>query len=316
MAVPTWQGFVETTRDALHIFEACFNGTLPICSSRPRDRSIIVSGNVFVYDEANSGIIRWTDGIQWSPSRILTNFLIYRQLDDNIAQRDKRRARKQSQREAKAGEPYPNPASSAATSSSTKEIQLTSRDTPVGQVEGPETRANTDRRLVGSLMDSYRFKNDGLLKKAITITMNDLPYHLIAYYSLNDAKFYLKTPRDDFHLKDLWIRDTLLDQTKLMSFHIDDTGDEDLDQANRARSIAFDDHQNGFYPPPLHLASPYNVPQDQALRPLLSQGIDTSPHPPLTGPGSAPTSPYDVATCYQRACACACHYQNQFYPQQ
>lgn len=61
--VPTWQGLVETTRDALYIFEACLNGTLPFCSGRPHDHSVIVSGNVFVYEEASSGIRRWTDGI-------------------------------------------------------------------------------------------------------------------------------------------------------------------------------------------------------------------------------------------------------------
>ena len=83
--VPTWNGRVETTRDALLTFEACVQSIFHLCSCRPQDRerdSLIASGNIFVYEEAASGIKRWTDGIPWSPSRILTNFLVYRQLDN------------------------------------------------------------------------------------------------------------------------------------------------------------------------------------------------------------------------------------------
>ena len=57
--VPTWRGHIETTKDALIIFEACFTGQLAHCFRRPHDRErnqLIVSGNVFVYEEATSGI--------------------------------------------------------------------------------------------------------------------------------------------------------------------------------------------------------------------------------------------------------------------
>jgi hypothetical protein len=37
---------------------------------------MVQSGSVFVYDEQESGIKRWTDGHSWSPSRILANFLV------------------------------------------------------------------------------------------------------------------------------------------------------------------------------------------------------------------------------------------------
>ncbi|KAF9106384.1 hypothetical protein BGX29_009677 [Mortierella sp. GBA35] len=42
--------------------------------------SLIVPGSVFVFDENESGICRWTDGRIWSPSRICGNFLVYREL--------------------------------------------------------------------------------------------------------------------------------------------------------------------------------------------------------------------------------------------
>ncbi|TPX45076.1 hypothetical protein SeMB42_g03178 [Synchytrium endobioticum] len=78
----TFHGLVETTVDALLIFEACRTGHLKRVTRRlrHRERANVQSGCVFVYDETESGVKRWTDGIAWSPSRILGNFLIYRQL--------------------------------------------------------------------------------------------------------------------------------------------------------------------------------------------------------------------------------------------
>lgn len=86
----TFHGLVETTSDALRIFELCRHGRLGRVRRRlhERERRQIKSGSIFVFDEAESGIRRWTDGRLWSPSRILGNFLVYRelerrQLDDN-----------------------------------------------------------------------------------------------------------------------------------------------------------------------------------------------------------------------------------------
>ncbi|KAF8940056.1 hypothetical protein BGZ47_007902 [Haplosporangium gracile] len=49
-------------------------------SSTTTNPSLIVPGSVFVFDEEESGICRWTDGKIWSPSRICGNFLVYREL--------------------------------------------------------------------------------------------------------------------------------------------------------------------------------------------------------------------------------------------
>ncbi|ORZ10946.1 Gti1/Pac2 family-domain-containing protein [Lobosporangium transversale] len=75
--VETFHGYVETTQDTLLIFEACRRGLLPrICRRlQEKERRIVQSGTVFVFDERESGIKRWTDGLIWSPSRILGNFL-------------------------------------------------------------------------------------------------------------------------------------------------------------------------------------------------------------------------------------------------
>lgn len=81
--IETFYGLVENTLDALRIFQMCREGRLNRVRRRlhERERRLIRSGSVFVFDEEESGIRRWTDGRLWSPSRILGNFLIYRELE-------------------------------------------------------------------------------------------------------------------------------------------------------------------------------------------------------------------------------------------
>lgn len=81
------------------------------------------------------GIKRWTDGRVWSPSRILGNFLIYRELDKNNS----------------------------------------------------SPHAEKERHLVGCLSDSYSFKRNGLVKKTMSITVNNVPQHFISYYDPQDV---------------------------------------------------------------------------------------------------------------------------------
>lgn len=85
----------------------------------------------------------------WSPSRILGNFLIYRELD---SREYKRR--------------------------NTKEEQET---------EMVVVDRNRERALVGSLTTSYNFKKGGLIKKTMSIVINGSPQHLISYYTKEDV---------------------------------------------------------------------------------------------------------------------------------
>lgn len=81
--IETFYGLIETTADALKVIELCRQGKLGRVRRRLHDkeRKMIRSGSVFVFDETESGVKRWTDGRLWSPSRILGNFLIYRELE-------------------------------------------------------------------------------------------------------------------------------------------------------------------------------------------------------------------------------------------
>ena len=107
--VPTFHGFVHNSMDGLILFEACLSGKLHHVPRRPHDRersSLIKSGSIFIYEENASGIKRWTDGVAWSPSRILGNFLIYRELEKPFPPGEKKRAMKR-KRASMPGEPYP-----------------------------------------------------------------------------------------------------------------------------------------------------------------------------------------------------------------
>ncbi|CAG8708267.1 18494_t:CDS:2, partial [Racocetra persica] len=66
--------------------EACRLGILQKTSRRPleEERQSLVPGSVFVYDENEAGIKRWTDGKLWSPSRIYGDFLLYQELESRL----------------------------------------------------------------------------------------------------------------------------------------------------------------------------------------------------------------------------------------
>ena len=291
--VPTWRGHIETTKDALMIFEACFNGTLAHCFRRPHDRErnqLIVSGNVFVYEEATSGIKRSTDGIPWSPSRILTNFLIYRQLNSPFPPGEKKRATKRSQRALRPGDHYPTSASSTPTTDEGRPFPGPASPNPSQSKPDDGHEKDIDRCLIGSLVDSYEFKDDGLLKKTMTVTVHNVQHHLVSYYSLGDAKHSLRTPRDDPRLKDLTIREPLLNQPKFKFPNLDDAGDGSYEQMEGPQN-AYSQYypQNGYdpriYPPNSALQAP------QVSSPMAFHPAYAPSHPPSTGPGYASIAP-------------------------
>lgn len=181
--MPTFRGHISTTMDALVLFESCLHGRLNHVPRRPHDRErqdLIASGNIFIYEEHASGIKRWTDGVSWSPSRILGNFLIYRELDKPFPPGEKKRALKK-KKPSQGGISKP-------------EAQ---RNNSVYSTAGmdPAHMKDPERSLVGSLVDSYPFKKHGLIKKTISISFQGVPHHLVSYYNVDDVlKGGLVTP--------------------------------------------------------------------------------------------------------------------------
>ncbi|EXJ85535.1 hypothetical protein A1O1_05899 [Capronia coronata CBS 617.96] len=208
---PTFRGHVATTQDALILFEACLQGHLSHVPRRPHDRersTLIRSGCIFIYEENASGIKRWTDGVTWSPSRILGNFLVYRELDKPFPPGEKKRAmKKQQRRPTRPGEPY---ARSDGGSFS---------DGQSGPLGGERSAAaEVERQLIGSLVDSYGFKQDGLVKKTMSVTVQGVTHHLVSYYHVNDVlSSNLRTPSQTENLQYIRPRAELISKQSFRS---------------------------------------------------------------------------------------------------
>ncbi|CAF9917524.1 MAG: hypothetical protein GOMPHAMPRED_001292 [Gomphillus americanus] len=148
----TYHGHVRTPADAIILFEACRLGSLPRVQRRlsEKERQSIKSGSVFVWDEREAGMRRWTDGKSWSASRVSGSFLTYREMEGK---------RGGSSYGSTTGRPRRTPDSTKGSDSDVE---------PAGD-EGP---------------DGYRYKPDGLMKQSFSITTSTGNHlHLISYYS-------------------------------------------------------------------------------------------------------------------------------------
>ncbi|KAI9496314.1 Gti1/Pac2 family-domain-containing protein [Zychaea mexicana] len=207
LVTETFHGFIETTQDVLLIFEGCRRGLLPrICRRlQEKERKMIQSGSVFVFDERESGIKRWTDGRVWSPSRILGNFLIYRELDKR-APGEKRYSASTATSAAAAGDMRQR-----SYSADLGVAGASSPDAAGGSGGGGSMDRSRERQLVGSLSDSYKFRRDGLIKKTMSIVVNGVAQHLISYYHPNDVlQGNLRSPTSVPELASLEISPELL----------------------------------------------------------------------------------------------------------
>ncbi|CAO3597049.1 unnamed protein product [Absidia cylindrospora] len=191
----TFHGYIETTQDSLLVLEACRRSLLPTVSRRlqEKERKLVRSGFVFVFDEKNSGIKRWTDGLVWSPSRILGNFLIYRELEKRIPKRKKPSMDMTGRNRHRSNSIADHHQQQQVNGSSMKQQQ------------------HKERQLVGSLSDAYNFKEDGLIKKTMSLIVDGSPLHLISYYHPDDVVARkLRTPSTVPELVNLEISPELL----------------------------------------------------------------------------------------------------------
>lgn len=287
---PTFTGYVATTQDALILFEACLTGVLHHVSRRPHDRErshLVRSGSVFIYEENSSGIKRWTDGVTWSPSRILGNFLVYRELDKPFPPGEKKRAMKKANRRpvpsTRPGEPYPRHDSNG---------QGYSPTSPTGPFGDRPHQSELERALVGSLVDSYGFKDSGLVKKTMSVTVMGVTHHLVSYYSVDDVmRGVLNPPSMVESLR--YIRPRV-DLTQKQSFRapIDDLETSAMEAAHDPSHAALYGYRPQMMAPPGYPMP--NPSPDFYMHP----GPYAATHPPPTGPiagysmgGSMPAQP-------------------------
>ncbi|EXJ89726.1 hypothetical protein A1O3_02793 [Capronia epimyces CBS 606.96] len=186
----TYNGHVRTPTDAIILFEACRLGILPRVQRRlsEKERQSIRSGSVFVWDEREAGMRRWTDGKSWSASRVSGSFLTYREMEGK-----------------RGGQTFP--------STGTKGTK-----TPESGNEDPSQNGEAEDGP-----DGYRYKPDGLMKQSFSITTSQGQHlHLISYYSRSHPTAQvLRQPSTDPSLasivpaKGLYPESTINDQSSV-----------------------------------------------------------------------------------------------------
>ena len=171
----TYNGHVRTPQDAIILFEACRLGLLPRVQRRlsEKERQQIKSGSVFVWDEREAGMRRWTDGKSWSASRVSGSFLTYREMEGKRGG-------------SGFGAP-PKKANGKAGEGSQYKAGGGDSDAEAGE-DGP---------------DGYRYKPDGLMKQSFSITTSSGQHlHLISYYArTHPTAQVLNQPSNDPNLR-------------------------------------------------------------------------------------------------------------------
>ncbi|KAK6365021.1 Gluconate transport-inducing protein [Exophiala oligosperma] len=185
----TYNGHVRTPTDAIILFEACRLGILPRVQRRlsEKERQSIRSGSVFVWDEREAGMRRWTDGKSWSASRVSGSFLTYREMEGK-----------------RGSNSFVTPANKGTKTPDSNPDDLQNGDAE----EGP---------------DGYRYKPDGLMKQSFSITTSQGQHlHLISYYSRSHPTAQgLRQPSTDPNLahvqpaKGLYPESTINDQSSV-----------------------------------------------------------------------------------------------------
>ncbi|KAI9863482.1 MAG: hypothetical protein M1824_000162 [Vezdaea acicularis] len=150
----TYHGHVRTPADAIILFEACRLGRLPRVQRRlsEKERQSIRSGSVFVWDESEAGMRRWTDGKSWSASRVSGSFLTYREMEGKRG----------------GGGAFAPPTTSSR----------------AGKTPDSRGGSESDHEMGEDGPDGYRYKPDGLMKQSFSITTSTNQHlHLISYYA-------------------------------------------------------------------------------------------------------------------------------------
>ena len=72
---------MDNLKDGLLLIEAARQGDLEMVSHRlsPSEHTLIKSGTIFIWNEKEVNIKRWTDGRHWSNSRLKGRFLLYKE---------------------------------------------------------------------------------------------------------------------------------------------------------------------------------------------------------------------------------------------
>ena len=281
VAMETYNGHVRTPADAILLFEACRLGLLPRVQRRlsEKERQSIKSGSVFVWDEREAGMRRWTDGKSWSASRVSGSFLTYREMEGK-----------------RCGNSFAPPVPGLR----------------AGKTPDSTRGSDSDLELAGAgedNQDGYRYKPDGLMKQSFSITTSAGNHlHLISYYSRSHQNSQgLQTPTSDPALRQIRPAKGMYPESTVHESSIPAVTRAPMvsasystvpQMAGYARGPAYPQQAYSWSPAP-----PIPPPQHYHYSPNIAQHPGASGHSPLTYAIAAhpPTSQPQISSGYDSA---------------
>jgi hypothetical protein len=275
----TYYGHVRTPADAIKLFEACRLGLLPRVQRRlsEKERQSIKSGSVFVWDEREAGMRRWTDGKSWSASRVSGSFLTYREMEGK-----------------RGGGGF---------------VQPPVRSRGAGKTPDSGRGSDEDLDMDGDGPDGYRYKPDGLMKQSFSITTSTGQHlHLISYYSRpHPGVPELPQPTSDPALRHIIPQKGMYPEST-----VHEAQGPAVTRAPMQHSPYMQSPHPHMQPSPHHRGAPPPPPYGYQVAPGYANGWPPSPvstppfHYPgsmynagLPPPGSAHTSPYQHHSPHQ-----------------
>ncbi|KAI5132756.1 Gti1/Pac2 family transcription factor [Nematocida ausubeli] len=150
-------GTIRSEDECMKIIDMSRLGALPMIKSRLSDaeRNSIRPGSIYVYEEGESGISRWTDGKIWSTSKISGRCLLYYELI---------------------------------------ETSYDSRLESLSSTQCLENILKLGKEIISLSKDEKRIpKKHGLIKMTTSLVYQKKTYHMLAYFTESFAKHHTRS---------------------------------------------------------------------------------------------------------------------------
>lgn len=198
------------------------------------------------------------------------NFLVYRELSEPFPAGEKKKAKKR-KRGSEEAEQF------------TSQNMYSGKSTvwAIPSHIRTDLYVEEDRKLVGSLVDSYGFKPNGLIKKTLNVKYNGVSHHIVSYYCLEDVKAGRhKRPRHDPLFVDIKPREELIANPFKVSAIDNEEDMYPMDPFHTGLTMAMPAPVMFGQPPALQIQTgDHGLPTpDQAFAQLTASAISQSPH--------------------------------------
>lgn len=176
-SIESMHGLICKEEELLKVIDMCREGVLPRVKQRlsEEERACIRAGSIFVYEEKESGISRWTDGREWSASKIRGRCLSYTEVVDK-EDKDLHLLHREDCGIEEILE---------------KGRRLFQGQAPLRREGPPGGRTPLERRRARRRQSVP--KPGGLLKMATSARVGDSMYHLVAYSTKEFERSFLRS---------------------------------------------------------------------------------------------------------------------------